>query len=641
MARKFPITTLVGLLACTGTALADDLSKFPLSAGVPEDVFIAVASRPNPKRAFLDKYWQEVFAAFQKCGVLEDVWGLIESSVSPADRERIEEALAKIRRLGTGVEWGELFGGESVYMGRQALPTWENCLLTRNTAASAERNFRGLAAILREIARTVGSPAAVEESEIEGAKVLRLAFAPDVPVGISIARRKDVIVLGIGDALLRDSLGMLAGRSDKRPLTSTKRFKAALAMLPPPEDQFVFFDANRMVGDMRTTFGGLQQMAAGARTRPAAGEQQSDDPSTAVFAVIEAVLNDAAIIDYSMTTARTEGFRVIEDTVTVLSPDAKKRAGYEVFVRAHRFETLDRLVPKEATAFSVSDGFNFLGLYDWGMRLMQDRVPGGREMLSQWEDFQEQNEFNLRDDVLALLSGPSIAVTFGGGGQEQSVTLLKVRDSQRAEKVIGDLIQRLNALLGPQQGLMISNVNVPGGGKFNSVGHPMLMMMQMKPIIWGTANDHLIFGSDAQSIARCLKTMAGKHPGIGENPRFAAEGVIPKGPFASASFNDTSRTAEDLGAMLAGFSMASGMVGAFAQVPDEQGGQLLKAIPSITGKLARVAARLNFFQSDSSVTTFDGKAWRTTSYTNYKDPKSLTSTTDNEPAGDEDEEGDE
>lgn len=641
MMRKSTIAISIAWLALAGAALADDLSKFPLSAGVPEDVFIVVAGRQNPKRAFLDKYWQDVFQAFQKCGVTEELWGLIESSVSAEDRERVEEALTKIRRLGAGVEWGELFGGDTVYMGRQALPTWENCLLTRNSAASAERNFRGLAAILREIARTVGSPAAVEESEIEGAKVLRLSFAPEVPIGISVARRKDVIALGIGDALLRDSLGMLAGRSEKTALTATKRFKSALAMLPPPEDQFVFFDASRMMGDMRTTFVGLQQMAAGARTRPAEDEQSPDDPSAAVFAVIEAVLNDAAIIDYSMTTARTEGFRVIEDTVTTLSSDAKKRAGYEIFVRAHRFEKLDRLVPKEATAFSVSEGFNFLGLYDWGVRLMQDRVPGGREMLSQWEDFQEQNEFNLRDDVLVLLSGPSIEVTFGGGGQAQSVTMLKVSDSQRAEKVISDLIQRLNALLGPQQGLMISTVNVPGGGKFNSVGHPMMMMMQMKPIVWGTANDHLIFGTDAQSIGMCLKTMAGKHPGISENPRFAAEGVIPKGAFASASFNDTSRTAEELGAMLAGFSMASGMVGAFAQIPDEQGGRILKAVPSITGKLARVAGRLNFFQSDSSVTTFDGKAWKTTTYTNYKDPKSLTATTDDEPAGDEDENGEE
>ena len=80
---------IIELLLFAVPALAEDL--FPLASKVPQDVFFMYAGRHNPKAEFLDKAWGEVFTAFHKSGVLDEVWKLVAGKGKAAAREDEDE----------------------------------------------------------------------------------------------------------------------------------------------------------------------------------------------------------------------------------------------------------------------------------------------------------------------------------------------------------------------------------------------------------------------------------------------------------------------------------------------------------------------------------------------------------------------
>ncbi len=616
---------------------AADVSKFPLSKAVPADVFIMVAGRHNPEREFLERYWAKVFEAFSRSGVCEEIWDQVVKNIPDADAEKAEAYAEQFKKLIRQVQWSELFAQESVYCQRVGFPAWENVVLTKQSTESVESNFSGLKSILTELAKMVGSGAEVTESKYEGATLCRLSFA-DAPFAVTVARRNDVLAMAMGDGLLKDCLSLLSGRGEKSRLITTDRFKTALGKLPEAEDTITFFDAASMMSGMKKMFGILAKQAGEHHgEEPEGGD---GDPHAAMFKVFDRVLDDLSIWDYSVTVSRTEGFSTIDESLTVLTPDAKKRRAYRVFTPAAKFDNIDRLVPKEATNFSVSDGINFVELNDWVLSLVRDTVPDGETYLKQWADFQKEQNFDLRKDVFDLLEGPVITVTMPGGGfgGDAWVMMIKVRNEKKAAAQVKRVIESAQKMIGEQQGLVISDVEIDDHASFHSISHPLMMMMQLPPIVWGTADGYLIFGSGAKPISTCLKTLAGEHPGISKNPRFQKEGVKPGSGFVSASFTDTSKTAEELQAALTGITMGLGMMTTFAPAQAEEGSKFFKAIPAITGKLVKVVARLNFFLSESRATSFDGKAWRSTSVTNYKDPKAVKGPAED---ADSDESGDE
>jgi len=630
--RKIDRLAWILAFSSAGIAFGADAARFSLCQAVPDDVYVLVAGRHNPKRAFLDQYWGKVFDAFANCGAMEEIWDLCSANVSEGDMKQVEQLADTAKQLISKVRWSELFAQQMVYTGRAGFPIWDSVILTENTADSTAKNFKGLREILVELAKMSGGAVRVEDEEAYGAKVARLVFA-DAPFAICVARRNEVLAISLGDSLLKDCLAMLAGKSNKSPLVGTSRFKDALRDLPPADDSLMFMDTKRFMGDLKQIFATVRKQVVAQKHDDSA--EGGGDQDAKVFGLMNRILNDIAIWDYVAQTSRTEGFRVIEESRVALTADAKSRAAYRVFVPQGKFDDLDRLVPRDATGFSVSEGMQFAALYDYIVGLIKEGVPDGGALLSQWKSWQEAHDLDVRKDVLGLFEGAVISVSMPGAvpGANSWVILAKVRDEKKAANVVQRMVDCVQGLLGEQQQtLMLSDVEVAGHDTFHSVSHPLLMMAQIPPIVWGTADGYLIVGSGSKPIGACLKTLAGKSPGIGGNARFRDEGIMPKGPFVSASFTDTSRTAEELRAALTGMTMAMGMITTFAPVPDDQGGKILKAIPSITGKLVRVADRMNFFKSEACATTFDSKGWRTTAYTNYKDPATLK-----EPVNDEEE----
>src|SRR5262245_38820540 len=76
-----------------------DLAKFPLAKAIPADVFIGVASRGNPDRDFLKRYWHEVFVELHSVGVIDDVWELITDNLPESRQQEAEELREKFGKL--------------------------------------------------------------------------------------------------------------------------------------------------------------------------------------------------------------------------------------------------------------------------------------------------------------------------------------------------------------------------------------------------------------------------------------------------------------------------------------------------------------------------------------------------------------
>ena len=127
-------------------------------------------------------------------------------------------------------------------------------------AEGAEKNYKGLVAILETIVAEVNKAAeqevlTVARTSAQGATLASVNLtgsvkdAPSMPITVGL--RNDVILITMGQQILDDVLSLQAGTSSKTALSKSPRFKAAFASLPEAEDGLTFFDMKNMLTSMR------------------------------------------------------------------------------------------------------------------------------------------------------------------------------------------------------------------------------------------------------------------------------------------------------------------------------------------------------------------------------------------------------
>ncbi|MBN2562324.1 MAG: DUF3352 domain-containing protein [Phycisphaerae bacterium] len=614
----------------SGVAVAQtDVASFPLIKAAPADAFITVAAKANPERKFIDAYWDRVIQEFLDQGILEDIWDMITDLIPDENLDAVEEAHDRISVLFEKIDWGELFHREMIYTGRFHAPapgslTHEGLLIGRMGKEKAASNYAGLKALLEEaekmlVAHVGEGIVAISETKEDGLTIT--CFGPqEMPdVGITLAHWKDLILISTGgNTILHEAVDLLKGTSKKTGLVETARFKKAFADLPPAEDELVFFDIEGMLGTIRSVVGKISAgMAAGeqATTQPA-GDTLSDEAKWMAF--VSTLLNDVSIADYMAAVEWTDGYQVHNEVVTTLRPNATDNPLRKILASSRPLEKFEKYIPKEANDFSCSSGVSFSKLYRYALGFVKENVPGGKDMIAEFEKVQKEDwELNIDQDILSLFDGETASAMMG----KDWFLMLKVTDEEKAAKQVSSLLKRLNNMMGEQNALMMTEVTVAGEKGFTQVMHPFLMMMGggLAPVL-GCAEGHLIIGSSTDAVATCLKTGRGKHPNITENERWQKEGLAPKsGAVDAISFTDESNMAKELQELIGLASMGMGFVAMFAQgeAPPEIR-SVLSAVPPILGKLGPVVGKLDFYQSSSQYSTFNGDHWRTRSVQNYK-----------------------
>ncbi len=628
--KRITIMFLAAALSVPGLGAAPafaqtDMSKFPLARAIPDDAFVAVAAKRNPDRKFLDAYWAEVSQAFFDSGFLDELWDLVGDTVPVDQIDAMEDIREQFSELAGKVDWCALFDKEMIHAGRFAqfggeAFAYEGILIGRLDKKRAKKNYKALKGLLEEFCKFVAAKAGedvltVTQSKDRGAKVATMG-AGDMPgVGIKLAVKKDLIIVGFGvTSMFDDALDLLESDGKGARLIETKRFQAALEQLPPAEDVVTFFDAERMFGTFRKFAHSLE--AAAEKEQGIDGP--NGDESAPIQKTICKLLSDISIIDSVVSVEWTDGYRVYSDSVTTVRKGGKRSPLYKIATSGKPLKDFSAFIPKEADSFSVCSGIDLAKVYDYLVDLVENDMPGGREKIALFEAMQAESwDINIKKDVFELFTGASASVEMG----KSWAILLETTDEKKADALIGRLLTTINKMLGQENGLLISQIDVGAKTKFRQLSHPMMMMMGgMSPPVLGCASGHVIVGSSAKIVRKCLKTAAGKHPNITESKRWLAEALTPDGKVTAVSFTDETRTAEDLQESIAGVSMALGMAGMFAVDAPPEMRKIFSAVPPLLSKLSPVAAKLNFYKSSASYSSFDGRRWYTRSVQNYKKP---------------------
>lgn len=650
---------IVALFVAAAAASASAQERFPLTRAAPDDVFLCVAGRHNPDRAVIDQAWADVFAELRKSGAVEEFWSLISGGLSAGDRAAADRTRATIEKLLAGVDWSGLTRQEWAAFGRIHFPKiGDFVLLSRMDKDAARKNYEGLKAILDEIRSRAPDALELQSTKPHNAVLTTLRLSgEDSALKITAGYRDDVVILALGDDLINDCLALLTDKSEKKRLVESTRYRKAFEGLPEAKDGLEFFDGTRLFTPLKKGFGDIRKELV---------ESGDKDGAAALRCAIE-LIDAFAIVDHSASTSRTENMRTFSDERVVLTAEAKSSIAYRALVRDEGIDKFDKYIPVEANSFSVTQGVAWRELYSWARDFFRKNVPEGDEVVERFDAIQTAMGFDLDRDLFAWMAGPSISFEMKSSNPlmgSESVTMMAVSDPNLARDKIHGVLDRINAHAGRTLGAMgamggmgrgnaetslivSSPTKIAGKSGFYTIQIqlPMLQMMggQFEPV-WGVCDGYFFFATSKRMVEKCLETASGKQESIRTAKRFKDEGLMPKTEpgqrLTEISFTDLSDLSEGLQQALSGIGMVGGMIGMAAGMNpdaaiDPQGMKIINAISSIAAKLVPAAGKLNFYQSTSQYTIFDGKAWHVRAVCNYRKPPRPAA-----PADDDDDWGD-
>jgi hypothetical protein len=253
-------------------------------------------------------------------------------------------------------------------------------------------------------------------------------------------------------------------------------------------------------------------------------------------------------------------------------------------------------------------------LYQEIIKFVSNEIPDAKENI---EEFKTQMPVDIEKDILGWIQGN--VVTFSTPGATafapgEFAWLVRVSDEKKANEMLTLLYENVEPMLAGQNGAL-QDAQIEGAEGFKSVLHPMIGMMGMKSPTIGVKDGWLFFGSSPDVITKSLETAAGKADSFAKNERFLKEGIPPKGDVYGLSFTDMTNLSDQLGQMLQMVPMMQMAMGAEAAK-----NPVLQAAFGMVSKFGKVARELNFFQSQASLTTSDGKLVTTQTVVNYRKP---------------------
>jgi len=617
---------------------------FGLLRAVPEDCFLIAASHYNPERKFLDDYWAEVWVAFEESGVMDDVFGLV-MDLAPNDEARAELTRMRDRfcELVTAVDWEAFGSGEVVFGERLGAPQEmrqgimfgvpDLVVLFQMSEESAAKNYEGLHVLLGagldELSNLAGVEMKLQDRGHEGTRQALFDIGeldPDAPkLAISIGLQGDVLYLTFGGKIHDEIPALLAGTSGQRSAAASPRVAAALATVPKAGDGFELVDFVRLRDSLELQFAGLMKMIereAGPQPGDAEGNE-SQKWISAAHGLIDRGLETLGILDYSVTIHTTKGFSTHNESFTALVPGAEENPFHPVIAGGRDVSEFARFLPQETVSFSASGGCDILALYDF----LEETVAGtgevGEEILVFWENFQEEQQFDIREDYLGWIGAGSVSASFQLDGQEAWVLRMEVTDDERAAAKLSAGLEFMTekmaglAELNPMLGMLTPRISDTTHEELKGF-HDISIAMMPTPAVCGVKEGWMVFGTSADAAVLTQATGAGEHPNVMQNEALVAQALLPQGPARSVTFTDHEKDAETIAGALSAISMMGGMFG--AAIPDEEAREIVARLAGIVGKLAPVAGAIDFYDASASYTTFDGQAWRVRSVTHYVPP---------------------
>jgi len=240
---------------------------------------------------------------------------------------------------------------------------------------------------------------------------------------------------------------------------------------------------------------------------------------------------------------------------------------------------------------------------------------------------QEDSGFDLRRDVLSWIDGETISVDFELDGKPAWVTRMAVTDEAMASEKMGMVLSMIPGMIEmaaeeqPMIQMLGISVNPVRDERFEGFSEVNIAMAGQS-MLCGVRDGAMIMASSGDAIQHCQSLAAEGARNITSNERLVATALLPgegDGAVSAASYTDHSGTAAELADGLQGIAMMGGMVTMAIEEPEAKA--MVTEALRMVGKLGPVIRAMDFFQSSSSLATFDGRAWHTRSVTHYAGPK--------------------
>ncbi len=338
-------------------------------------------------------------------------------------------------------------------------------------------------------------------------------------------------------------------------------------------------------------------------------------------ALVDRLMDIPGIFDYIASVEYTDGYSTKAEAVVMLVADARSKPFYPVFAKPKKATQFDRYLPAETLSFDVSSAVDLGGLYKFLLDTIRCTGPKGEEALVKWEQLQQSANFNVEKDILDWVAGDSIMVELEDN--QGWVMLLRVHNEELAREKVTTAVDFVSKAImeaaqeNPVMGMFAMRTSPANHDTLKGFQY-LFFGMSPQPVVWGVADNHLIFGSSTDAICMCLDTAQGKHPNIRKNARVMSEALVPDGMFTSVSLTDQRQLGNQLAAGIGMFSMMSGML--TMAIPDPEVRPVISKIAGILGKLTPVVTKINFYKSVARQSTFNGQSWHSKTVTHYVSP---------------------
>ncbi|MCA9244792.1 MAG: hypothetical protein KDA32_12590 [Phycisphaerales bacterium] len=614
------LLALIATLAGGAASLtAGPIDKYSLAKALPEDVAMAVYGRQHSGQEFLRTQWERVWEEIEKVRFDKDIKRFFQSMAEEngATAEDFDATWQQMCDLGAMVDWSALAEREMAFGMKMGFPTPEIVFICKASNEKAASNFTGLSGIAQQLVE-MSSEGLVLVTEGEGEKVRHTLTPVGVPfpLAFTLARSGDSILIGFGSTLPDQALRLLNGESGA-PIAETKRFKEAVSELPNGEDSVVFVDIAKLMAQLRSVIDAAMQMAPPG----------DDEEKAMVEKIVARVFKMIDIWDYAAEGASTDGMVTDNYSITVLRSDARDADLYRIIYADRTLTDPFKYVPAEAGDVSAMAGLDFTAAYTTLVSFVSEAIPDGAEHIAEWNAMQEQMGVNVERDVLSWIEGSMVSFSIPGPtpfSPAEFMIMVKVRDSDKARKQIGDWMDQLEQMVAAQggQGVAISDAEIEGAEGFRKLIMPMLAMVGLQAPTIGVYDEWVMLGASPEIVAKTIAVGTGKAPNFSTNDRFKKEGVPFDGPVRAVSFTDLTKLGDQLGQALSMVPLAMTLAAQGQQNPGQ------RTLLAMMSKAGRVVRKLDFFQSSASVTTMKGQKVITHSVTRYREPAAEKPTPD-------------
>lgn len=602
-------------------ALAKGIEDFTLLKAIPADACFAMGSRDHAGKEFINKQTARVMEAVDKAKLDQVLKRFIKLSMEKSGEhtEDFDAHWQKIADLIAGVNWSHLGEREAACgyrLGGSTAPL-EFVWLFMPPTDQLKSDFDGLASIFKNLSDVSNGMATLSTDGKDLETVHKLTVqGVGLPLILTLAIQKNVILLGFGSAMPEQSLALLKGDKGAA-IASAPRFKDVLSKVAPPTDVVVFCDIAKLIGQVR----GLIDSVVTNHMPPAAGGGAEAADLEMFKKLPGKVLDLIDMFDVAVSSGTTEGMKSTVESCTVLKDDAKTHGLYPILYGEQPLGDPLKFVPKAAGNFSVASGWNLSLLYPTIAKFVKENVPHGADGIAQVEAAAKTAQIDIEKDVFGWIGGAFVSVTIPGPtsySASEFAYRIKVKDEAKAKEILGRITSAIEAQFAASGGT-VTDAEIEGATGYKAIGIPQLALFMPGKIILGVSNGWLTVASSPKLVASMEAVAAGKEPNVSANERFTKEGLKPGPNARSASFSDMTRFGEELSAMLSTVGVVQGFMPA-----EMKNDPALGTLFSVLTKVSTIVRKIDFLQSESSVSTFDGKVLMAKSVMNYREPPAAT-----------------